>query len=357
MGNTQSYIVVSLSVCAVYLGYVYIYCSYKLLKTNILNSDRLPSFIYLYIKYWTRALTRRTGYLYTTTATNTRDAVYSVLKCRLETPLLRSFCSAAGYGWDYPDSEFRDIPLCFPEFLCARLLLMVLTDENFRLSPAGLVRVRHSLKSLQPIDELKKGPFMLQVQVLEYQHIDAGVEVDIGLSATSRTGSRVWESVLTLLSKDELHKGNMCFLKNETKNEHQPDQPGESVAENMKQVELRVPWSTGLKCVWLSSHYSPYWLLSLPAMLFGYRSYITPSLWMFSVCLAEIEKHRGVEVITAPITITAQFKEPLSVPGSVMIDFWDTVKNGAQSPAQGLKFHMRQHGSKMSHMVGLISRP
>lgn len=56
---------------------------------------------------------------------------------RLEVPALRRFCGAAGYGQDYPDSEFRDIPLCFPECLCCRLLLMVLTDQNFRLSPAG----------------------------------------------------------------------------------------------------------------------------------------------------------------------------------------------------------------------------
>ena len=56
---------------------------------------------------------------------------------RLETPLLRRFCTAAGYGWDYPDTECRDTPLCFPEFLCRRLLLMLLTDRDFRLSPAG----------------------------------------------------------------------------------------------------------------------------------------------------------------------------------------------------------------------------
>lgn len=168
MGSAQSYIVASLSVCCVYLGYVHIYCSYKLLKTSVLNVDNLPSLLYLYIKYWTRAVTRRTGDLYATP--KTREAVYTVLKCRwasstsiqplnqsclkpcesrvtfwasvsvflsLQTPLLRRFCSAAGYGWDYPDTEFRDLPLCFPEFLCGRLLLMVLADDNFRLSPAG----------------------------------------------------------------------------------------------------------------------------------------------------------------------------------------------------------------------------
>lgn len=55
----------------------------------------------------------------------------------MDASLLRSFCSVAGYGWDYPDSEFRDLPLCFPEFLGSRLLLMVLTDGRFGLSPAG----------------------------------------------------------------------------------------------------------------------------------------------------------------------------------------------------------------------------
>lgn len=69
------------------------------------------------------------------------------VRSRLDTRLLRRFCSAAGYGWDYPDSEFRDLPLCFPEFLCSRLLLMVLTDGQFGLSPAGQ-SIMQSLLSL-----------------------------------------------------------------------------------------------------------------------------------------------------------------------------------------------------------------
>lgn len=346
MGNAQSYSAASLAVFSMYFVYVHIYCSYELLKTDVLNNERLPSFVYLYIKYVTKALTRRTGCLYTA-ATKKRDVVYTVLNCRLETPLLRRFCSAAGYGWDYPDSEYRDVPLCFPEIVCRRLLLMVLTDENFSLSPAGLIRVRQSLKTLQPVDELKKGLFMLQARVLDYRQIDTGVEVDICLSATSRTGCPVWESVLTLMSKTKLHKSSRCLLKNE--HECQPDEP---VPENMKLVELRVPRTTGLQSVWSFSDYSPYRLLSLPARLIGYRSQSAPSLWMLSVCLAEIEKHKGVGVITAPINITAQFEEPLLVPGKVTIKFWET--NEAQSPAQRLSFHMHQRGSNMCHIMGLI---
>lgn len=158
----------------------------------------------------------------------------------------------------------------------------------------------------------------------------------------------------------------------------------------MKQVELRVPLSPSLQCVWSSSACSLCWLLSLPARLFGYRSQATPSLWMLSVCLAEIEKHKGiqiyvdrfcektkllcwvvfssthqtlwtflmssgVEVITAPLSVTAQFKEPLLVPGKVMMKFWETDKNGDQSSSQGVNFIMEQHGTRNT-VVGLISR-
>nr|XP_040051457.1 uncharacterized protein si:ch211-12e13.1 [Gasterosteus aculeatus aculeatus] len=343
MGNVRSSLVASVSVSCVYLIYVHIYCSHKLLQTNVLN-ERLPSFVYLYVKYVARAATRRTGRLHAATA-GKRDVVYTLLGCRLETPLLRRFCGAAGYGRDYPDTEYRDVPMCFPEILFRRLLLVVLTDENFALSPAGLFCVRQSLKTLQPVDELKKGPFVLQVRVQEYRQVDTGVEVDIRLAATSRTGSPVWESVLTLLSKNGAHKPVRSVPKNA--HECEPDGP-------VKEIEVGVPRTTGLQCVWFFSDFCPYRLLSLSARLFGSRSQTVPSLWMLSVCLAEIEKHKGVGVITAPINVTAEFKEPLFVPSRVKIKFWE--KNRDHSPAQDLVFYMQQHGSNTFHLVGLISR-
>ncbi|XP_070690287.1 uncharacterized protein [Pempheris klunzingeri] len=349
MGIAQSCIVTSLTVSSVYLLYVHIYSSHKLSKTRVLSSERLPSFLYLSIKYLLRALTRRTGRLYAAT-TQGCEAVHTVLNCRLEALALRRFCGAAGYGWDYPDTEGRDIPLCFPESLCGRLLLMVLTDDNFRLSPAGLVRVRQNLKTLQPVDELKKGPFMLQVQVQGHRRMNAGVEVDICLSATSRTRCPVWESVLTLLSKN---KDVRRLPTNRDEREQCCGQSDEPVPENVKQVEMRVPRTASLQDVW---SLSPCRLLSLPAKLFGCGWPISQSLWMLSVCLAEIEKHRGVGDITAPVNIMAQFEEPLLVPGRVMIRFWETTKTEGQSSAQCLSFHRQQHGSNTPHMMGWISR-
>lgn len=81
------------------------------------------------------------------------------------------------------------------------LMLMILTADNFQLCPMGLTRVRQRLNTQQPIDELKKGPFILQAQVLVYRNVAVGVEVDILLSATSLANQLVWESILTMLSR------------------------------------------------------------------------------------------------------------------------------------------------------------
>lgn len=63
----------------------------------------------------------------------------------------------------------------------------------------------------------------------------------------------------------------------------------EPAPDTLKQVELKVPWTPDLKCTWSF----PCKLLSLPARLFRFTPHRVPSLWMFSVCLAEIEKYKG----------------------------------------------------------------
>ncbi|CAL8297117.1 unnamed protein product [Gadus morhua 'NCC'] len=290
---------------AIYLFYAHVYRSHKALKSTVVNyEDRLPGLGYLFARYLLKALLVTRGSIINKKQT---DLSYTLINCRLENQLLRKFCAAAGYGWDYPDSEYRDVPLCFPEVLCLRLLLMVLTSSHFALNPAGLVRVRQTLRTLQPIDELTKGRFTLHARVLEYRTVRSGAEVDVFMSATSRCGQLVWESTLTLLSREKFYKTLQSLP-----TDHKKDLPDVAL---LKRVAMRVPWSTGLCFAWSFSDYSPSPLLSLPARLLGCRDRSSPSLWMLSVCLAEMEKHRGVDAIRPPINLTVQFLEPLLVPG------------------------------------------
>ena len=161
-------------------------------------------------------------------------------------------------------------------------------------------------------------------------------------------------------------------------------QPCEPVPDNMKQVELRVPWRTNLLCAWSSSIYSLHRLLSLPAWLFGCRSQSAPSLWMLSVCLAEIEKHKG-NLFNKTI-VSSCFQQNLSnsvtsllchqalkssqlrstspsssgslcwYQGKWWSGFGRWPKKSGQHFAEGLSFHMQQPGSNMSHVVGRISK-
>ncbi|KAG7268470.1 hypothetical protein CRUP_016904 [Coryphaenoides rupestris] len=245
--------------------------------------------------------------------TNTKgtDVSYTFINCRLEDHLLRRFCGAAGYGWDYPDSEYRDVPLCVPEVLCLRLLLMVLTSADFALNPAG------------------------------------GAEVDIRMSAMSRCGHLVWESTLTLLSRERFHKTLRT-----TPTEHDTDWPDRP---NLKRVAIRVPWSIGLRFAWSFSDYSPVpLLLAVPArLLLGYRGQCSPSLWMLSVCLAEIEKYRGVDAVTPPVKLTVRFLEPLPVPGQAVITFWETAP---EDGGRNLHFQMEQHANSVTLLDGFLCR-
>ncbi|CAG5919747.1 unnamed protein product [Menidia menidia] len=320
MGNTRSLLAASLSLCSVSLVFFHFYSSHQLLKAEVLSGDRLPSFFYLHVKYLLRAVTRSSGRLYPAAAPGARKAVYTVRDCRLDASLLRRFCSVAGYGWDYPDSEHRDVPLCFPE----------------------------SLQSLQPVDELKKGPFVLQARVLGYRQAAAGVEVDIRLSAASRSGCPVWESVLTLLSEERPGKAGGCLPE-----KGPPDEPA---PETEKRVELRVSRTTGTHCDWSFSDYSPHRILALPARVLGLARPTAPGLWILSVCLAEIEKHKGVGPLTAPVSVTALFQEPLAVPGHVGVRFWEETEAVGQPSTKGLSFRMETPGRSISHIVGRISR-
>lgn len=337
MRNMQNYVVGSLSVGALYLVYGKIYCSYRLLRTKELHSNRLPSLVYLFIRYLGRCFSGTA----TGTSSDETGLQYTVHSCRMDMELLRSFCSAAGYGWDYPDSEYRDIPLCFPENICFRLVLILVTDEHFKLNPKGLVRVCQTLKTLQPIDELKKGPFTLKAKVLVYRAVDVGVEVDICLSAVSRSSCLVWESVITLLSTNKL-QGDTKSLPLSKNHEHKDEL-------DLKQVDLKVPRSPMMP--FSTSEFS---LFQILYALCGCRPVISPRLWMLSVCLAEIEKHRSVKVVTAPASVTAHFsQEPLKVKSIVSVRFWDSTETGMSTK---VCFNLNKHGNNRPLVVGHILR-
>lgn len=126
------------------------------------------------------------------------------------------------------------------------------------------------------MDELKKGPFSLQASVLGYRQVEEGVEVEVCLLAGSQGAGPVWQSVLTLLSRKQLDvrqaEARRCDALMPAQDRLPP--PGGAVL-----VEPAVPLR-----VWFWSRFRP---------LFNVLGCSSAAEWMLSVCLAEVEKHRG----------------------------------------------------------------
>ncbi|KAI2664991.1 ATP-dependent protease subunit HslV [Labeo rohita] len=335
MDNFSTLIAVVSGVTALYLFHSVLYTSHILFKTHaVFDSQRhLPGSLYLMTRYLYESLRKKRG----TMRKHTNDElVFTLINCRYDALSLRRFCSISGYGWDYPDSVFRDVPLCYPELLFTRLITMIVCSERFKLSPSGLLSVRESLSLIDAVDELKRGTFSLQARVLEYRTVSTGVEVDITLTA-SRDQQAIWSSTLTLLSP-----------KNTYRPDAQPDLEITHDPVSERCISLAVPWSTGVRSAWVFGDLCPLHVF----VWWGFACPTARSLWMFSKCMAEMEKHKGVEVVRAPLTVSVCYKQPVSLPRKVTI----RVSDNTNETSSTASFLLEDHKTRTVFLSGQIKR-
>ncbi|XP_051749476.1 uncharacterized protein si:ch211-12e13.1 [Ctenopharyngodon idella] len=337
MDHFSTFIAVVSGVSVVYLFHSVFYTSHISFKTHTVFDSRrhLPGSVYLMTRYVHESLRKKRGQMWKNKDTND-ELVFTLINCRYDAVSLRRFCSVSGYGWDYPDSVFRDVPLCYPEFLFTRLLTMIVCSERFKLSPLGLLRVRETLSLTEPVDELKRGTFSLQARVLDYRTVSAGVEVDLTLTA-SRLQQTVWSSTLTLLSP-----------KNKFRHEAQPDLEITHDPVSERCISLAVPWSTGVSCAWVFGDLCP-------LHVFSWLRFTRPTahaLWMFSRCMAEMEKHNGVEVVRAPLTVSVCYKQPASFPRKFTI----RVSKNTTETSSTASFSVDDHRTRTLYLSGQIKQ-
>ncbi|XP_012686036.1 uncharacterized protein si:ch211-12e13.1 [Clupea harengus] len=318
--------------------------SYRRSKCVVFETRRaLPCYLYLYVRCKIKAFRKRKGQLYAH-RDKPVNPTFTILNCRLKVNDLRWYCWATGYGWDYPDSVFRDIPLCFCDVLCGRLMAMVITSDDFRLSPQGLCPVRQTMRKFEPIDELRRASFRLEAGVAEYRLVDCGVEVDIWFKAL-RADHPVWESVVTMLSPRDFPVLNVQSLSN-----------GVDGAVEMKSLEISVPLFAGLKSVWAFCDVSLKNLLVFPSTLGVMGRFTVHGLWMMSQCLAEIEKHKGADAVRAPLSVSVQFKQPLVLPRKVVIRFWEATDESCQQPRNVCRFQLEDYSRGTCYILGQVIR-
>ncbi|XP_062398820.1 uncharacterized protein si:ch211-12e13.1 [Sardina pilchardus] len=341
MDRYKNLILVAVPACAIYAICLNLYKSFRRNKCVVFESRRtLPCYLYLYVRCKIQSFRKRKGQLYPHGA-KTVNPTFTILNCRLNVDDVRWYCWAAGYGWDYPDSVFRDIPLCFCDVLCCRLLAMVISSHDFRLSPQGLFPVCQTIRKFEPIDELKRFSFSLEAGVGDYRPVDSGVEVDVWFKAL-RADRPVWESVVTMLSPRDYPASNVKLQSNCV-----------DAAVEKKSLDIKVPLLTGLKSAWAFSDISLKNVLVLPSRLAIVGRSTTHCLWMMSQCLAEIEKHNGADAVRAPLSVSVQFKQQLELQKKVIIHFWQATDEGCQQPV--CRFQL-QDSRGTAYILGEIIR-
>ncbi|KAI4900069.1 hypothetical protein NFI96_005224 [Prochilodus magdalenae] len=327
--------------CAVCVGLTVLYgllCSVSGVNSAVLDSNRAgPASLSVLSSFILQSLRRTPGQL--DTEHRGQELLHTLINCRYEAVSLRRYCSIVGYGWDYPDSSFRDVPLLYPQFLCSRLISMTTCSPRFRLSPRGLVSVRQTVRLLKPLDELKRGAFSLRVGVEEYRSVDGGVEVDLSLrlrACQQEEEEEGWSSIITLLSPNTA-----------SKHTPQPHKTDGCTGDSERCVRVAVPWWAGVR------RGGPGLPLPLPSSLLGYGC--PAALWAASRCLAETEKLKGADAVRAPLALTVCYRPPLHLPRTVSVRIRESPASVSSSDTN-YTFNMEDDQTQTLILTGEIQR-
>ncbi|XP_066513898.1 uncharacterized protein [Hoplias malabaricus] len=316
---------------SVYFLYEYLYCK----PGSVLEYNGTPpGTVGLIFSFIMQSVRKKRGKI-NTDQREKQPLIYTLTNCRYEELSLRRYCSTVGYGWDYPDSTFRDIPLFYPQYLCSPLMSILKCSQLFCLSPYGLACVSERVCLRQPLDELKKGAFSLQVGEREYRKVESGVEVDLSLCLrrdqknVEEEQAEGWSSIITLLSPITTYS-------------HMLQSHTDTTDECVWCVSVLVPW-------WARGVFSGVFL----PLFFSIGSVGCPaSLWGVSRCLAETEKVKGADAVRAPLSLTVRYSQPLLLPKTVNIRIFQT-----ESSQTHYSFHLEESTTHKLLIAGEIQRP
>lgn len=223
----------------------------------------------------------------------------------------------------------RAVPATWPHVLAFPLHLKVLTDSSVPFPLLGLVHLRNRIIQHRPIGEGEN--LDLDVSLGEAKQTSKGLEFDLITQARS-AGRLVWEENSTTLFRQP-DSGN-----GETRKE--PPQL-ETYANT---CDVQVPESTGRHYAAASGDRNPIHLYPLTAKMFGFPRAIAHGMWSKARVLSLLEQQR--EWQDDAFTINCDFKKPLFLPGSAMLNW--------QASARGLDYQLLNGKGNAPHLSGWV---
>ena len=95
------------------------------------------------------------------------------------------------------------VPVCFPESLFFKQMVLLVTSSSFPVSPLGLIHVKQVIRAFEPLVQILEEPVDLRTEVSRLEMVPKGIEIDFTCRVFLRGRDIcIWEGVTTLLSRN-----------------------------------------------------------------------------------------------------------------------------------------------------------
>lgn len=203
------------------------------------------------------------------------------------------------------------LPMTWPHILAFPLHLKLLTEDAFPLPLLGLVHLRNAITQHRPI---AYGECLdIRVRLDHQTSTDKGIEFDLVTEASS-AGRVIWEETGTnLFRQSQKDTGESKGKPSKASPERLPHSAAVSTSESLGRRYGRV-----------SGDLNPIHMHALTAKAFGFPRAIVHGMWSKAHCIALLEQQSDWK--SGPVTVTAQFKKPLFLPGKAQLN-WQEGKD------------------------------
>lgn len=236
---------------------------------------------------------------------------------RIDPAKLAAYRECCGFPAD------AGVPITYPQVLAGPIHIRILTHPRFPIAALGIVHMRNAIVQHAPIAPDASLDFEIRVEGNRWAR--KGVEFDV-LTEASVEGVKVWESVMTIFSRQRVPEGAGA------------DSGDQDLPHPERYETWRVPADQGRRYASVSGDYNLIHLYPWTAKMFGFPRHIVHGMWSLARCAA------AMPAPSLPSRLTVAFKRPVLLPA--------TVRYGDQPIDDGTAFAIMKKDEDKPYLIG-----
>lgn len=224
------------------------------------------------------------------------------------------------------------LPITYPHVLAASLQTALATHPRFELRLMGLIHIANEIVATRPLPA--NGRYSLECWVEGHRDTHRGQEVDVHTKLSDAAGV-AWTERCTLLARSAARP--VGAIRNARMSLSLP-QPMDDAAPAL--VAISADRAAGRRYGLVSGDLNPIHLSSWSARRYGFDRAVAHGMWSMARALASL----GPELTAVPRRVEVNFRLPLFLPGSAVLQHW-------REPGRWM-FVLRDGDTQRPHLAG-----